>query len=136
MTYEIFSSFKSHIIRWPRHLLMVGGLCLLVACGGGGGGSGGVAGSTTVQKPVASLALAATPVYPNGKPAVLTPTYDIGSGQLACTDKSTGAVVYSAAYVASAVPVSVPLTADATCALVVSYKNTQTVRDEQLNRSL
>jgi Galactose oxidase, central domain len=132
MTYEIFSSFKSHIIRWPRHLLMVGGLCLLVACGGGGGGSGGVAGSTTVQKPVASLALAATPVYPNGKPAVLTPTYDIGSGQLACTDKSTGTVVYSAAYVASAVPVSVPLTADATCALVVSYKNTQTVRDEQL----
>jgi hypothetical protein len=132
MTYEIFSSLKSHIIRWPRHLAMAGGLCLLVACGGGGGGSGGVAGSTTVQKPVASLALAATAVYPNGKPAVLTPTYDIGSGQLACTDKSTGTVVYSAAYVASAVPVSIPLTADATCALIVSYKNTQTVRDEQL----
>jgi Galactose oxidase, central domain len=132
MTYEIFSSFKSHIIRWPRHLAMAGGLCLLVACGGGGGGSGGVAGSTTVQKPVASLALAATPVYANGKPAVITPTYDIGSGQLACTDKASGSVVYSAAYVASAVPVSVPLAADANCALVVSYKNTQTVRDEQL----
>ena len=132
MTYEIFSSFKSHIIRWPRHLLMAGSLCMLVACGGGGGGSGSVAGSATAQKPVASLTLAATPVYANGKPAVLTPTYDIGSGQLACTDKATGSVVYSAAYVASAVPVSVPLAADASCALIVSYKNTQTVRDEQL----
>jgi hypothetical protein len=132
MTYEIFSSFKSHIIRWPRHVFMAGGLCLLAACGGGGGGSGGVSGGTTAQTPVASLNLAATPVYANGKPAVLTPTYDIGSGQLACIDKTTGSVVYSAAYVASAVPVSVPLTADANCSLVVSYKNTQTVRDEQL----
>ncbi len=129
MTYEIFSSLKSHIIRWPRHLLMAGGLCLLVACGGG---SGSVSGSTTPQIPTVSLALASTPVYSNGKPAILTPSYDIGSGQLTCTDKTTGSLVYSAGYVAPAVPVSIPLVADADCSLVVSYKNTQTVRDEQL----
>ncbi len=132
MTYEILSSLKSHIIRWPRHLLMAGGICLLVACGGGGGGSGSVSGSTTPQIPTVSLALASTPVYSNGKPAILTPSYDIGSGQLTCTDKTTGSLVYSAGYVAPAVPVSIPLAADADCSLVVSYKNTQTVRDEQL----
>ena len=132
MTYEIFSSFKSHIIRWPRHLLMVGGLCLLVACGGGGGGSGGVAGSTTAQKPTYSLSLQTASVYANGKPAVLIPKYDIGSGQLTCTDKTSGSVVFPATYVPSDTPVQVPLAADANCSLIIYYKNTQTVRDELL----
>jgi hypothetical protein len=111
---------------------MAGGLCLLVACGGGGGGSGGVAGSTTVQKPTYSLSPQTAPVFANGKPAVLTPKYDIGSGQLTCTDKASGSVVFPATYVPSDIPVQIPLAADANCSLVIFYKNNQVVRDEML----
>ena len=76
MNFEIFSAIKSPFIRWLRHLLAVGGLCLLVACGGGGGG-----GSTSSTGAAPAIALArsgsADPIY-SGNAALLLPTFNYG----------------------------------------------------------
>jgi len=80
MNFEIFSAIKSPFIRWLRHLLAVGGLCLLVACGGGGGGGSTVAVSEpTVTLENASIDLA--PFYP-GKAIFLKPTYTSGTAKI------------------------------------------------------
>jgi Galactose oxidase, central domain/Kelch motif len=73
MTFEILSSLKSHIIRWPRHLLMAGGLCLLVACGGGGGGGGSGGANATDPTPIIQ-AVSAGPYYAD-EPITLRPTF-------------------------------------------------------------
>ena len=86
MTFEILSSIKSHIIRWPRHLLMAGGFCLLVACGGGGGGGSSVAitePSVTLENSSNDLA----PFYP-GKSIFLKPTYSAGTGKVTWVNAS------------------------------------------------
>jgi hypothetical protein len=80
MTFEIFSSLKSHIIRWPRHLLMAGGLCLLVACGGGGGGTNS---STTASTPTPSLENASVSPFMADAPIFLKPTYQTGTAVIA-----------------------------------------------------
>jgi len=80
MTFKTLSSLKSHIIRWPRHLLLAGGLCLLVACGGGGGGGSTV----TVEEPTAKLenvSIDLAPFYP-GKAIFLKPTYTSGDAKI------------------------------------------------------
>ena len=79
MTFEILRSFTSPLIRWPRHFLMVGGLCLLAACGGGGGGSAAVTTEPTVTLANASIDLA--PFYP-GNAIFLKPTFTSGTGKI------------------------------------------------------
>jgi N-acetylneuraminic acid mutarotase len=80
MTYEFLGSIKSNLIRWPCHLLMAGGLCLLVACGGGGGGGASVVlTEPTVTLENASLDLA--PFYP-GKAIFIKPTFTSGTGKI------------------------------------------------------
>lgn len=95
MTYEIFSSLKSHLIRWPRHLLMAGGLCLLVACGGGGGGGTATASSSVDPAPKLVNASVAT-VYP-AEPVFLKPTYNAETAVITWTDASgsTGTIPVS-----------------------------------------
>ncbi len=80
MTFEIFSSIKSHIIRWPRHLLMAGSLCLLMACGGGGGGGT----PTAAAEPTTTLENASVDLAPfyAGKAIFLKPTYSTGIGKI------------------------------------------------------
>jgi hypothetical protein len=78
MTFEILSSLKSHIIRWPRHLLMVGGICLLVACGGGGGGSGSSTTSSLVEPAPAIVNQSVGTIYP-ADPVFLKPTFNTGT---------------------------------------------------------
>jgi len=129
MTFEIFSSLKSNIIRWPRHLVMVGGLCLLAACGGGGGSTTGASGGAA-PNPV--LALISSAVYVNGKPAELLPTYSAGSGSITCKDSSTGTVVKQVANAVSGIPVSFTLTASVDCKLTVLYQDPNTVRTSLL----
>jgi hypothetical protein len=130
MTFEIFSSLKSHIIRWPRHLVMVGGLCLLAACGGGGGGTTSGANGGVAPSPV--LALISSAVYVNGKPAELLPTYSAGSGSITCKDSSNGTVVKQVANAVSGIPVSFTLTASVDCKLTVLYQDPNTVRTNLL----
>jgi len=79
MTFEILRSFTSTLIRWPRHLLMVGSVCLLAACGGGGGGSAAVAAEPSVSLVNASIDLA--PFYP-GKAIFIKPTFTSGTGKI------------------------------------------------------
>ena len=82
MTYEIFSSLKSHIIRWPRHLLMVGGICMLAACGGGGGGSSSTGGVATLPTITLTRSDSGGAVYP-GNTAMVLPQFNYGSIQCA-----------------------------------------------------
>lgn len=128
MTFEIFRSKMSPIIRWPRHLLMAGGLCLLAACGGGSGGVGG----SNLTAPNPLLSLVTTAVYVNGKPAELLPAYASGTGSITCKDATTNAVVKQFPNTPSGVPVSFTLTASVNCKLTVLYQNPATVRTELL----
>jgi len=88
MTFEIFSAIKSHIIRWLRHLLMAGGICLLVACGGGGGGGGGS--PITAAEPTPTLENASLDLAPfyAGKAIFLKPTYSTGTGKITWVNAS------------------------------------------------
>ena len=91
MTFEIISSLKSHIIRWPRHLLMAGSLCMLVACGGGGGGgSSPTAGTSAPPTITLTRSDGGGSVYP-GNTALLLPQFNYGSGTLSWTDSSNTA---------------------------------------------
>lgn len=86
MTFETLRAFKRHILLWPRHLLMAGGLCLLAACGGGGGGGSSVA----VAEPVPTLensSLDLAPFYP-GKSIFLKPSYSTGTGKITWVNAS------------------------------------------------
>jgi Kelch motif len=125
MTYEIFSSLKSSIIRWPRHLLMAGGLCLLVACGGGGGG--GATSSATFTAPSApSPTLTRTDGGANINPgfqATFVPLFSYGTGRLTASDGSI-----SNRAVNSGEAVTVTPNATTTYTLVVNYQDPSTVR--------
>jgi len=87
MTYEILSAFKSHIIRWPRHLLMAGSLCLLVGCGGGGGGTSPSAGTSAAPTITLTRSDAGASVYP-GNTALVLPQFNYGRGTLNWIDSS------------------------------------------------
>ena len=92
MTFEIFSSM-SHIIRWPRHLLMAGGLCLLVACGGGGGGAaGGTSSGTSIADPTVTFTRTDTlsTVYPSNTISLL-PHFSYGTGRITWIDSTNTA---------------------------------------------
>jgi len=126
MTYEIFSSLKSHIIRWPRHLLMAGGLCLLVACGGGGGGST----SSLGVAPTISLTRSgsADPIY-SGNAALLLPTFNYGTAVLSWQDAQGQTQIQAAT---SNAPIQVNPTQTTTYTLTVSYQDPSTVRPQTL----
>lgn len=130
MTYEIFSSLKSHIIRWPRHLLMAGGLCLLVACGGGGGTSpsGGTATPPTIA---VTRSDDGGSVYP-GNTAKLLPQFSYGTATLNWVD-STGAPQSLPVVAGTAVDVSPSQTT--TYTLSVTYQDPTTVRTSMLTSS-
>lgn len=131
MTYEIFSSLKSHIIRWPRHLLMAGGLCLLVACGGGGGGGSSNA-YAIPGTPTVSLTRSdgGASVY-SGNTALLLPQFSYGSGSLSWSD-SSGAHTQA---VSAGTPVQVTPTATTRYTLTVQYQDPTTVRTSILSTS-
>jgi Kelch motif len=126
MTFEILSSLKSHIIRWPRHLLMAGGLCLLVACGGGGGGGGSTTSATYTAPAAPQPSLVRTDGGANtnpGYPALFVPLFSYGTGSLSASDGSfTNRTVNSG----EAIRVT-PLT-NTTYTLVVTYQDPTTVR--------
>jgi hypothetical protein len=126
MTFEILSSLKSHIIRWPRHLLMAGGLCLLVACGGGGGGGGSTTSATYTAPAAPQPSLVRTDggnTTNPGYPALFVPLFSYGAGSLSASDGSfTNRTVNSG----EAIRVT-PLT-NTTYTLVVSYQDPTTVR--------
>ena len=126
MTFEIFSSLKSHIIRWPRHLLMAGGLCLLVACGGGGGG-GGTTSSATYTAPSAPVPTltrtdGGAAINP-GFQAVFVPLFSYGTGRLSSSD---GTITNRS--VTSGEAITVNPSATTTYSLTVSYQDPTTVR--------
>ena len=124
MTFEIFSSLKSHIIRWPRHVLMAGGLCLLVACGGGGGGSSPSAGTSMAPTITLTRSDAGASVYP-GNAAMVLPQFNYGSGTLNWTDSSGAA--HSQPVVAGTA-LSVTPSQTTTYTLSVTYQDPTTVR--------
>jgi len=124
MTFEIFSSLKSHIIRWPRHLLMAGGLCLLVACGGGGGGTSASGGTSAAPTITLTRSDGGASVYP-GNTALALPQFNYGSGSLSWTDSSGTA--HSQPVVAGT-PVSVTPSQTTTYTLSVTYQDPTTVR--------
>ena len=129
MTYEIFSSLKSHIIRWPRHLFMAGGLCLLVACGGGGGG--GASPSSGASSPP-TITLTRTDgggsVYP-GNNAMLLPQFNYGSGTLNWVDSSG---VSHTQPVVAGTAMAVNPSQTTTYTLSVTYQDPTTVRSSML----
>ena len=129
MTFEIFSSFKSHIIRWPRHLLMAGGLCLLVACGGGGGGgASGTGGVSALPTFTLTRSDGGGSVYP-GNTAMVLPQFNYGSGTLNWVDSSNTS--HSQPVVAGT-PVSVTPSQTTTYTLSVTYQDPTTVRASML----
>jgi hypothetical protein len=128
MTYEIFSSLKSRIIRWPRHLLMAGGLCLLVACGGGGGGSSPSAGTSAAPTITLTRSDAGASVYP-GNSAMLLPQFNYGSATLNWVDSS--GTSHSQPVVAGTA-VSVTPSQSTTYTLSVTYQDPTTVRTSML----
>lgn len=127
MTFEIFSTLKRHLIGWPRHVLMVGSLGLLVACGGGGGGS---TTTSTGAAPVVSLTRSgsADAIY-SGNAALLLPSFNYGSAVLSWSD-AQGATQFVPA--TSNVPISVNPTQTTTYTLTVSYQDPSTVRPQTL----
>jgi hypothetical protein len=128
MTFEILSSLKSLIIRWPRHLLMAGSLCLLVACGGGGGGSSTSAGTSAPPSITLTRADSGGSVYP-GNTAMVLPQFNYGSGTLSWTDSSgTG----HTQPVVAGTAVSVTPSQTTTYTLTVSYQDPTTVRPSLL----
>jgi hypothetical protein len=130
MTFEIFSSIQSHFIRWARHSIMAGGLCLLVACGGGGGGgSSPSAGTSTAPTITLTRSDGGGPVYP-GNTAMVLPQFNYGSGTLNWVDSSN--ISHSQPVVAGT-PVSVNPSQTTTYTLSVSYQDPTTVRTSILN---
>lgn len=129
MTYEIFSSLKSHIIRWPRHLLMAGGLCLLVACGGGGGGGGGSPGTTSAPAVTFTQVNSGTTVY-SGNRVQMTPSFNYGSGVITWTDGNGQAQTRQV--VNPGTPIDEYPTTTTTYTLTVSYQDPSTVRPSVL----
>jgi len=129
MTYEFFSSFKSHIIRWPRHLLMAGSLCLLVACGGGGGGSGSSPGISTAT-PTFTLTRSdgGSSVYP-GNTALLLPQFNYGTATLNWIDSSNTSHTQP---VVAGTAVAVNPSQTTTYTLLVTYQDPTTVRTSML----
>lgn len=89
MTFEIFSSIQSHFIRWARHSIMAGGLCLLVACGGGGGGSSGGGTSSWADPSPALFNAAVGTVYP-ADPVFIKPTFSTGTAIITWTNATGG----------------------------------------------
>ncbi|MEY4439199.1 MAG: hypothetical protein RIQ36_663 [Pseudomonadota bacterium] len=128
MTYEILSSLKSHIIRWPRHLLMAGGLCLLVACGGGGGGTSPSGGTATPPTITLTRSDSGGSVYP-GNTAVLLPQFNYGSGTLSWIDSAGTA---HSQPVVGGTAVSVTPSQTTTYTLSVTYQDPTTVRTSML----
>lgn len=131
MTYEIFSSLKSRIIRWPRHLLMAGGLCLLVACGGGGGGGEASSTSGTTSAPAVTFAQvnSGATVY-SGNRIQLTPSYNYGSGVITWTDGNGQAQTRQV--VNPGTPIDDYPTATTTYTLTVKYQDPNSVRPSEL----
>lgn len=130
MTFEIFSSIQSHFIRWARHSIMAGGLCLLVACGGGGGGgSSPSAGTSTAPTITLTRSDGGGPVYP-GNTAMVLPQFNYGSGTLNWVDSSN--ISHSQPVVAGT-PVSVNPSQTTTYTLSVNYQDPTTVRTSILN---
>lgn len=128
MTFEIFNSLKSRIVRWPSHLLMAGGLCLLVACGGGGGGaspSGGTSAPPTITLTRSNNGGA---IYP-GNTAMVLPQFNYGSGTLNWTDASGTA--HSQPMVAGT-SVAVNPSQTTTYTLSVTYQDPSTVRTSMI----
>ena len=129
MTFEIFSSIQSHFIRWARHSIMAGGLCLLVACGGGGGGgSSPSAGTSTAPTITLTRSDGGGPVYP-GNTAMVLPQFNYGSGTLSWIDSSN--ISHSQPVVAGT-PVSVTPSQTTTYTLSVIYQDPTTVRTSML----
>ena len=128
MTYEFFCSFKSLIIRWPRHLLMAGGLCLLVACGGGGGGASSSGGTSTPPTITLTRTDGGGSVYP-GNNAMLLPQFNYGSGTLSWVD-SSGASHTQPVVAGTAMAVNPSQTT--TYTLSVTYQDPTTVRSSML----
>ena len=124
MTFEIFNSLMSRIIRWPRHVFMAGGLCLLVACGGGGGGSSSSAGTSAAPTITLTRSDAGASVYP-GNIAMVLPQFNYGSGTLKWTD-SSGAAHNQPVVAGTAVSVTPSQTT--TYTLSVTYQDPTTVR--------
>lgn len=90
MNFETFSSLKSHIIRWQRHLLMAGGFCVLVACGGGGGGGGSGPSTSSSADPSPQLVNAAIgTVYP-ADPVFIKPIFSTGTAVITWTNTAGG----------------------------------------------
>lgn len=120
-------SLMSQIICLPRHLLMVGGLCLLTACGGGGGGSATSAtGSTSGVDPDVTFVRndTLTTVYPTNTVSLL-PHFTYGTGRITWTDSSNVAR-------SSAASTDAPFTdtpqQDTVYTLTVSFQDPSTVR--------
>lgn len=129
MTYEIFSSLKSHIIRWPRHLLMAGGLCLLVACGGGGGGGGGTPSTTSAPVVTFTQVNSGATVY-SGNRVQMTPNFNYGSGVITWIDGNGQAQTRQV--VTPGTPIDDYPTASTTYTLTVRYQDPTTVRPNEL----
>lgn len=128
MTYEIISSLKSRIIRWPRHLLMAGGLCLLVACGGGGGGASPSAGASAPPTITLTRSDSGGSVYP-GNTAMLLPQFNYGSGTLNWIDSSGTS---HAQPVVAGTATAVTPSQTTTYTLSVTYQDPTTVRSSLL----
>lgn len=125
MTYEIISSLKSRIVRWPRHLLMAGGLCLLVACGGGGSGSATSSATFTASSapsPTLNRTDGGATINP-GFQATFVPLFSYGTGRLTASD---GSISNRAVNSGEAITVSPNVTT--TYTLVVNYQDPTTVR--------
>lgn len=92
MSFTSLRSLTSQIIRWPRHVLMAGSLCLLVACGGGGGGgsaTGSSASATTGADPDVTFVRtdALTTVFPTNTVSML-PHFTYGTARITWTDST------------------------------------------------
>ena len=97
MSFKSLRSLTSQIIRWPRHLLMVGSLCLLVACGGGGGGGGATgssSGASTGVDPDVTFVRTDTlvTVYPSNTISLM-PHFTYGTARVNWTDSNNVARV-------------------------------------------
>ena len=131
MNFEIISAIESHIIRWPRHLLMAGGLCLLAACGGGGGGGSSSGDTTTVPSIALTRSDGGASVYP-GNTALLLPQFNYGSGVLSWTDSSS--TMHTQPVVAGT-PVAVTPSQTTPYTLSVTYQDPTTVRTSMVTGS-
>lgn len=128
MSFEILCSFTSHIIRWPRQLVIASGLCLLVACGGGGGG-GTVTSAAVAPAVTFSQVNSGATVY-SGNRIQLTPSYNYGSGVITWTDGNGQAQTRQV--VNPGTPIDDFPTATTPYTLTVRYQDPTTVRPNEL----